>query len=42
MFGWTVARGTHVPSVGINYTPVPLITTGAEQRQGQSGKATPG
>lgn len=25
-------------TAGINYTPVPLITLGAEQRQGQSGK----
>lgn len=35
-------RNPHAITVGINYTPVPLITLGAEQRQGQSGKATPG
>ncbi|ECY4071807.1 invasin [Salmonella enterica subsp. enterica serovar Curacao] len=31
-------RNPHAITVGINYTPVPLITLGAEQRQGQSGK----
>ncbi|EAA6004047.1 invasin [Salmonella enterica subsp. enterica serovar Oranienburg] len=32
-------RNPHAITVGINYTPVPLITLGAEQRQGQSGKS---
>lgn len=29
----------HAITAGINYTPVPLITLGAEQRLGQSGKS---
>ncbi|KLP69214.1 inverse autotransporter beta domain-containing protein [Enterobacter hormaechei] len=29
----------HAITAGINYTPVPLITLGAEQRQGQSGES---
>ncbi|MFN1131321.1 inverse autotransporter beta domain-containing protein, partial [Lelliottia nimipressuralis] len=32
-------RNPHAITTGINYTPVPLITLGAEQRQGQSGKS---
>lgn len=32
-------RNPHAITAGINYTPVPLITLGAEQRQGQSGKS---
>ncbi|MGX5025295.1 inverse autotransporter beta domain-containing protein, partial [Enterobacter sp. UPMP2060] len=32
-------RNPHAIAAGINYTPVPLITLGAEQRQGQSGKS---
>lgn len=31
-------KNPHAITAGINYTPVPLITLGAEQRQGQSGK----
>lgn len=31
-------RNPYAITAGINYTPVPLITLGAEQRQGQSGK----
>ncbi|WP_252120359.1 inverse autotransporter beta domain-containing protein [Symbiopectobacterium purcellii] len=32
-------KNPHAITVGINYTPVPLITLGAERRQGQSGKS---
>jgi|AGFT01.1.fsa_nt_gi Protein of unknown function (DUF3442)./Invasin, domain 3. len=32
-------KNPHAITAGINYTPVPLITLGAEQRQGQSGKS---
>lgn len=32
-------RNPHAITAGINYTPVPLITLGAEQRQGQSGES---
>lgn len=32
-------KNPHAITGGINYTPVPLITLGAEQRQGQSGKS---
>ncbi|HGP1636762.1 TPA: inverse autotransporter beta domain-containing protein, partial [Salmonella enterica] len=32
-------KNPHAITVGANYTPVPLITLGAEQRQGQSGKS---
>jgi adhesin/invasin len=31
-------KNPHAITAGVNYTPVPLITLGAEQRQGQSGK----
>jgi len=31
-------RNPHAVTAGVNYTPVPLITLGAEHRQGQSGK----
>ncbi|WP_171841034.1 inverse autotransporter beta domain-containing protein, partial [Escherichia coli] len=31
-------KNPHAITAGINYTPAPLITLGAEQRQGQSGK----
>ncbi|HEQ3521879.1 TPA: inverse autotransporter beta domain-containing protein, partial [Citrobacter freundii] len=31
-------KNPHAITAGINYTPVPLITLGVEQRQGQSGK----
>ena len=30
-------KNPHAITAGVNYTPVPLITLGAEQRQGQSG-----
>ncbi|MGS0636981.1 inverse autotransporter beta domain-containing protein, partial [Citrobacter sp. VF227] len=32
-------KNPHAITAGINYTPVPLITLGAEQRQGPSGKS---
>lgn len=32
-------KSPHAITAGINYTPVPLITLGAEQRQGQPGKS---
>lgn len=32
-------RNPHAITAGVNYTPVPLLTFGAEQRQGQSGKS---
>ena len=32
-------RNPHAITAGINWTPVPLITLGAEQREGQSGKS---
>ncbi|EGM6484867.1 invasin, partial [Salmonella enterica] len=32
-------KNPHAITAGINYTPVPLITLGAERRQGQSGKS---
>ncbi|WP_277973472.1 inverse autotransporter beta domain-containing protein, partial [Pantoea agglomerans] len=32
-------KNPHAITAGINYTPVPLVTLGAEQRQGQSGKS---
>lgn len=32
-------KNPHAITAGVNYTPVPLITLGAEQRQGQSGKS---
>lgn len=32
-------RNPHAITAGINYTPVPLITLGAEQHQGQSGNS---
>lgn len=32
-------RNPHAVTVGMNYTPVPLLTFSAEQRQGQSGKS---
>ncbi|EKQ0847282.1 inverse autotransporter beta domain-containing protein [Salmonella enterica] len=32
-------KNPHAITAGIDYTPVPLITLGAEQRQGQSGKS---
>ncbi|HCM9622125.1 TPA: inverse autotransporter beta domain-containing protein, partial [Enterobacter cloacae subsp. cloacae] len=32
-------KNPHAITAGINYTPVPLIILGAEQRQGQSGKS---
>lgn len=31
-------RDPHAITAGVSYTPVPLVTFGAEQRQGQSGK----
>lgn len=31
-------KNPHAITTGINYTPMPLITLGAEQRQGQSGR----
>ena len=31
-------KNPHAITAGVNYTPVPLITLGAEQRQGESGK----
>ncbi|EAT8683401.1 hypothetical protein FA044_18275 [Salmonella enterica] len=31
-------RDPHAITVGLNYTPVPLLTLNAEQRQGQDGK----
>ncbi|MBL5950324.1 inverse autotransporter beta domain-containing protein [Enterobacter asburiae] len=31
-------KNPHAITAGVNYTPVPLITLGMEQRQGQSGK----
>ncbi|QUJ08907.1 inverse autotransporter beta domain-containing protein [Salmonella enterica subsp. enterica] len=40
--GWTVARGTsHANTVGINYTPVPLITPGRNSVRASQGKAHP-
>ncbi|PKH18446.1 invasin, partial [Enterobacterales bacterium CwR94] len=32
-------KNPHVITAGVSYTPVPLITLGAEHRQGQSGKS---
>lgn len=32
-------KNPHAITAGINYTPVPLISLGAKQRQGQSGKS---
>ncbi|WP_395489515.1 Ig-like domain-containing protein [Cedecea davisae] len=32
-------RNPHAVTAGVNYTPVPLLTFSAEQRQGQSGKS---
>lgn len=32
-------KNPHAITAGINYTPVPLVTLGAEQRQGQSGES---
>ncbi|EOI6844097.1 inverse autotransporter beta domain-containing protein [Salmonella enterica] len=32
-------KDPHAVTAGINYTPVPLLTLGAERRQGQSGKS---
>ncbi|WP_223803955.1 inverse autotransporter beta domain-containing protein [Kluyvera sp. CRP] len=32
-------RNPHAITAGVNYTPVPLLTFSAEQRQGQSGKS---
>lgn len=31
-------KNPHAITAGVNYTPVPLISLGAEQRQGESGK----